>query len=74
MPAFQPEMGLRPYVHNEFFMKLGFGIDWNREHDNIGVGYTYLSGGNLEINASQVFEAYYRFGFTEEIGISADVQ
>lgn len=50
------------------------GTGWNREHDNIGIGYAYLPGGNLDIDASQVFEAYYRFGLTEEIGITADVQ
>lgn len=50
------------------------GSGWNREHDNIGIGYAYLPGGNLDIDASQAFEVYYRFGLTEEVGITADVQ
>ena len=50
------------------------GSGWGREADNIGVGYAYLSGGNLDIDSTQAFEAYYRFGLNEHVGITADLQ
>jgi hypothetical protein len=37
------------------------GASWKRVDDNIGLGYAYLDGGNLDIKHSQVAEAYYRF-------------
>ena len=55
----------------------GFDFDgsaWGREADNIGVGYAYLDGGNLDIESTHVFETYYRLGFNEFFGITADVQ
>ncbi len=50
------------------------GSGWNREADNIGIGYAYLSGGNLDIDSTRAFEAYYRFVLNDYLGITADVQ
>jgi porin len=55
------------------------GIDirgklWRRENDNVGLGYAYGDGANLDINSSQVFEGYYRLVLTEIFAITADVQ
>ena len=50
------------------------GSPWKRPDDNIGVGYAYLDGGNLEINDSQVAEAYYRFAVNDVLGVTGDVQ
>lgn len=50
------------------------GNGWGRESDNIGVGYAYLPGGNLDIAHSQVFEAYYRAGLNQYMSLTADVQ
>jgi porin len=50
------------------------GSGWGREPDNIGIGYAYVDGGNLDIESSQVLEAYYRFGVNDYLGITADLQ
>lgn len=50
------------------------GSGWGRQADNIGVAFAYLPGGNLDIDSTRVFEAYYRFGLKEHVGITADVQ
>jgi len=50
------------------------GVGWGREADAIGIGYAYLTGGNAGIDHSQVVETYYRFGFTEEVSLTADLQ
>jgi porin len=50
------------------------GVGWGREADNVGVGYAYLDGGNLDVSSTQVAELYYRFGVNEYLGITADVQ
>lgn len=55
------------------------GIDisgklWKRDHDNIGVGYAYLSNGNSGINNTQVVEAYVRFLLNEIFALTLDVQ
>jgi porin len=55
------------------------GIDingnlWGREQDNIGVGYAYLDGGNLDVKSSNIFEAYGRVGLNEFLAITADFQ
>ena len=47
---------------------------WGREHDNIGVAYAYLPGGNLDLASSQVIEAYYRMIVLERLGLTADIQ
>jgi porin len=50
------------------------GSGWGREPDNIGIGYSYLDGGNQGIEDTRVFEAYYRVGINEYLGVTADVQ
>jgi Carbohydrate-selective porin, OprB family len=50
------------------------GSPWKRADDNIGLGYAYLNGGNLEISQSQVAEAYYRFVINDNLALSADIQ
>ncbi len=55
------------------------GIDisgklWGREQDNIGIGYAYLSGGNVDIDRSQVAEGYIRFGLNKILALTLDVQ
>jgi hypothetical protein len=55
------------------------GIDisgklWGREKDNIGLGYAYLNGGNLEIDDTQVVESYVRFSLNDYLSITLDVQ
>jgi porin len=55
------------------------GIDikgnwWNREKDNIGIGYGHLSRGNQDIDTTHVFETYYRFVFNDILSATADVQ
>ena len=50
------------------------GPIWGRPDDNIGIGYAYLNGGSLDIDASQVAEAYYRWQLGEVFGLTADVQ
>jgi porin len=50
------------------------GTWWNREKDNIGIGYGYLSRGNLDVDKSHVFEVYYRYVFNEILSATADVQ
>jgi len=50
------------------------GSGWGREHDNIGVGYACLDGGNIDIANTAVFETYYRFGLGDAAALTADVQ
>jgi hypothetical protein len=50
------------------------GVSWMRVDDNIGLGYAYLDGGNLEIRHSQAAEAYYRFVIDDYFALTADVQ
>jgi hypothetical protein len=55
------------------------GIDirgklWGREQDNIGIGYAYLSGGNQDIDRTQVVEGYVRFALTAIFALTLDVQ
>jgi len=47
---------------------------WGREQDNIGVGYAHLSGGNQDIDRTQVVEGYVRFGLNEVFALTLDVQ
>ncbi len=47
---------------------------WSRELDNVGVGYAYLGGGNLEVDHSEVFEVYGRFGLNSIFAITGDIQ
>jgi porin len=50
------------------------GSAWGREGDNIGIGYAYLDGGNLENRNSQSVEAYYRLAVNDYLALTADVQ
>jgi hypothetical protein len=50
------------------------GGPWRRAEDNIGLGYAYLGGGNMETRQSQVGEAYYRFVVNDHLALSADIQ
>jgi hypothetical protein len=50
------------------------GAAWGRPADNIGLGYAYINGGSLDIDKSQVAEAYYRWQLGEIFGLTADVQ
>jgi len=55
------------------------GIDisgklWNREHDNIGIGYAYLNDSNSGIDKTQVAEIYVRFLLNEIFALTLDVQ
>jgi len=50
------------------------GRGWNRDDDNIGIGYAYLDGGNRNIDSSQIVEAYYRAALNEYLALTADVQ
>lgn len=47
---------------------------WNREKDNIGIGYAYLDRGNREIAKSRVLETYYRFVINDFLSATGDVQ
>lgn len=50
------------------------GSGWGREEDNIGIGYAYLDGGNLDVDRSHVAEVYYRAVLNEYVALTADVQ
>lgn len=50
------------------------GGPWNRPDDNIGLGLAYLDGGNLDIDATTVAEAYYRLQLSDVLALTADVQ
>jgi porin len=50
------------------------GAAWLRHGDNIGLGYAYLTGGNLDIEKTNVAEAYYRWQLGEVFGLTADIQ
>ncbi len=47
---------------------------YGREADNIGIGYAYLTGGNLDIDSSQVAEAYWRFALNQYFAFTLDAQ
>ena len=50
------------------------GKHWARENDDIGVGYSYLDGGNLDIDKSQVVEGYVRFSLDNYFSFIVDLQ
>ncbi len=50
------------------------GKFWGREQDDIGIGFAHLHGGNLDLDKSNVFEAYARFGLTEMVALTLDAQ
>ncbi len=47
---------------------------WSRESDNIGIGYAYLGGGNLDVDHTDVFEVYGRFALNDIFAVTGDVQ
>jgi len=47
---------------------------WGRQDDNIGLGYAHLSGGNQEIDRSQVVEGYVRFAVNDIFAVTLDAQ
>jgi porin len=46
---------------------------YNREADNIGLGYAYLKGKN-GIDGSQVGEIYWRVVLNDYVAVTADLQ
>jgi hypothetical protein len=50
------------------------GSHWGRADDNIGLGYAYVDGGNLDLCHTQVAEAYYRLVVNDYFALTADVQ
>lgn len=47
---------------------------WGREKDNVGIGYGYLKGGNMDVDKTRVAEAYVRFGLNKYVALTLDVQ
>jgi len=47
---------------------------WGRENDNMGIGYAYLVGGNLDVEDTHVAEAYARFSLTSYLAFTLDIQ
>ena len=47
---------------------------WGRERDNVGIGYAFLNGGNLDIDFSQVAEAYARLVLNDYLALTLDIQ
>ena len=59
------------------FYSGGVNIDgrlWGREDDNIGLGFAYVGGGNLDIDNGQVAELYARFVLNDYFAVTPDVQ
>lgn len=50
------------------------GSAWGRVNDNIGLGYAWLDGGNLDVQHSHIAEAYYRYVMNKYLAITADLQ
>lgn len=50
------------------------GALWNRQEDNIGIGFALLDGGNTEIDQSQVAEIYYRCALNDYTALSLNFQ
>ncbi len=50
------------------------GGAWGRSRDNIGLGFGYLSGGNLDVDKTYVTEGYYRLVLNDFLALTADVQ
>lgn len=51
-----------------------YGRLWGRPDDDAGIGYAYLDGGNLDIDSSQVLEAYVRFQINQYADLALDLQ
>lgn len=50
------------------------GSAWGRAGDNIGLGYAWIDGGNLDIERSHVAEAYYRLAANDQFAVTGDIQ
>ncbi len=50
------------------------GLLWGRERDNVGIGYAFLDGGNLDIDYSWVAEAYARLVLNDYLALTPDIQ
>jgi hypothetical protein len=50
------------------------GRAWGRANDNIGLGYAYLDGGNLDLHHIHVTEFYYCFVVNDFLALTADIQ
>nr|VFJ66242.1 MAG: porin [Candidatus Kentron sp. FM]VFJ66506.1 MAG: porin [Candidatus Kentron sp. FM]VFK06195.1 MAG: porin [Candidatus Kentron sp. FM] len=50
------------------------GSLWGRAHQDAGLAYAYLDGGNESIDNTSIFEAYVRFPLWEHVEISLDLQ
>ena len=44
------------------------------EVDNIGIGYAYIDGANLDVKHSHVAEVYYRLVLNDQFAITGDIQ
>jgi Carbohydrate-selective porin, OprB family len=47
---------------------------WQRPQDNVGLGYAYIDGGNLDIERIHVVEAYARFVLNDYVAVTTDLQ
>ncbi len=47
---------------------------WGREGDNVGIGYAFVDGGNLDIDYSWVAEAYARLVLNDYLALTVDIQ
>jgi hypothetical protein len=50
------------------------GGGWNRDGDNIGLGFAHLRGGNLAVDSTDIAEVYYRWQVNALFGLTADLQ
>lgn len=50
------------------------GSAWECGADNIGIGYAYLSGSNLDVDKTNIAEVYYRWQAADMFGLTADIQ
>ena len=47
---------------------------WGREDDNIGIGFGHLTGGDLDVDKTDVFEIYGRFALNDTFAVTGDIQ
>ena len=64
-------------ITHEALYSIGLNISgkaYGREHDNIGIGYALLDGGNLNIEQTQAAEVYSRFQIKSSFHLTLDLQ
>lgn len=69
--------GDKAAVSYELLLSAGIDISgkvWGRAQDNMGIGYAYLDGGNLDIDRTQVVEVYARFALNDYFALTLDLQ